>query len=285
VFRQWSEIDSLKPVDFEYARPADLDAALALIGDNGSLIKVVAGSQSLGPMLNLRLVQPDLLVDITGIEALRGAAERRDEVVIGACVTHADIEDGRVPDATRGALPTVASGIAYRAVRNRGTVGGSLTHADPSADWVSMLSAVGASVTLHSRSQTRTIPVENYIVGALESDLKPGELLISVNVPKFSRSARWGYYKTCRKTGEFAHAIGAFVVDPERNISRAVMGATGSRPIVVADARRLLGDGTPGHFQSAAAYELAESAGMSDPIDRKLHVVALRRAVEQARVP
>src|SRR5262249_43123079 len=157
-------------------------------------------------------------------------------------------------------------------------------HADPSADWISMLSALGAKVTLRSRLETRTIPVENYMLGALEADLRPGELLIAVCVPKLTRSARWGYYKVCRKTGEFAHAIGALCVDPERNVNRAVIGATGSRPIVVTDAHELLGNGTPGQFDSAAAYALAERAGMADAIDRQIHVVALRRAVEQAQI-
>ena len=121
-----------------------------------------------------------------------------------------------MPDVTGGALPKVAHGIAYRAVRNRGTIGGSLTHADPSADWISILAALGASVTLRGPNGARTIPVEDYMLGALEADLRPGELLISVTAPRLSQSARWGYYKICRKTGEFAHAIGAFVIDPER---------------------------------------------------------------------
>jgi carbon-monoxide dehydrogenase medium subunit len=233
-------------------------------------------------MLNMRLVQPDLLVDITGIEELRQVKEEADGVVIGACITHSDIEDRRVPDVTSGALPNVARGIAYRAVRNRGTIGGSLTHADPSADWISILAALGASVTLRGPNGVRTIPVEDYMLGALEADLRPGELLVSVKAPRLSRSARWGYHKICRKTGEFAHAIGTFVVDPERGVCRAVIGATESRPIVIADAGPIIADGAPGHFDAQVADKLASSAGINDPLDRQTHVVALRRAVERA---
>lgn len=272
----------MKPVDFDYARPMDVEASLSLLTEGGHSAKVIAGSQSLGPMLNMRLVQPDLLVDITGIEELRQVKQRGDSIEIGACVTHADIEDGRVPDVTAGALRHVAHGIAYRAVRNRGTIGGSLTHADPSADWVSILAALGASVTLRGSGGARTIPVENYMLVAFEPDLRPGELLVSVSVPRLGRSARWGYYKICRKTGEFAHAIGAFVVDPERGVCRAVIGATEARPIVVNDARHLIGDGTPESFDGGAIDELARSADMSDPLSRRTHVVALRRAVERA---
>src|SRR6202042_177187 len=110
----------------------------------------------------MRLVQPDLLVDITGIDELRQVKEEADGGVIGACVTHSDIEDRRVPDVTGGALPSVAYGIAYRAVRNRGPSGGTLPHADPSADWISILAPLGASVTLRGPDRARTIPVEDY---------------------------------------------------------------------------------------------------------------------------
>ena len=273
----------MKPVNFEYARPSDVGAALKLLADDSASVKIMAGTQSLGPMLNMRLVQPDLLVDITGIEELRQAKETSDAIVLGACVTHADVEDRRIPDVTRGALPTVAGGIAYRAVRSRGTIGGSLSHADPSADWLSILAALGASVTLRGPGGSRTLAVENFVVGALEADLRQGEMLTAISVPKLGRSARWGYYKTCRKTGEFAHAIGAFLVDPDRDVCRAVIGATETRPFVVADARRLIGDGTPGAFGSRATFDFVEAQGMDDPIERQTHVAALRRAIEQSR--
>jgi len=276
----------VKPVNFDYARPGDVSAVLDLLKDDTRLVRLIAGGQSLGPMLNMRLVQPDLVVDLTGVAELKGVDARKDEIVVGACITHADIEDYRVPDVTHDALPTVARGIAYRAVRNRGTMGGSLTHADPSADWVSMLSAIGAKVTLRGPSGSRTLPVEDYMIGALEADLAHGEMLVSISIPKLSARARWGYYKSCRKTGEFAHAIGAFVIDPERQVSRAVFGATESRPIVVTDARQLLGDLnkelSSSAFDAKAADAMIEAAGMVDAIDRKIHVVALRRAIEQA---
>jgi len=277
----------VKPVNFDYARPGDVAAAIKLIADDSLMVKIMAGSQSLGPMLNMRLVQPDLLVDITGIEELRRFEDRGEEIVLGACIPHADIEDRRVPDVTRGALPAVAKGIAYRAVRNRGTIGGSLTHADPSADWHSIMAAVGAKVVLRGPGGERVIPVEDYMLGALEADLQPGEMLVAVRVPKLSGAARWGYYKTCRKTGEFAHAIGAFLADPERGVSRVVIGATETRPIVVAEAGNIIGDGRAERmdaaFDSKAVDEVIKASGMTDPIDRQTHITALRRALEQAQ--
>jgi carbon-monoxide dehydrogenase medium subunit len=275
----------VKPVNFEYARPSGVDEVIKLVADQSSIVKIAAGTQSLGPMLNMRLVQPDLLVDITGIDELRQISIGVDDLVLGACVTHADVEDLRVPDVTRGAMPFVARAIAYRAVRNRGTIGGSLSHADPSADWHSILPALGARVTIRGPEGDRTISVEDYMVGALEADLRTGEMLVSISVPKLSSSARWGYYKTCRKTGEFAHAIGSFLTDPDRGVNRVVIGATESRPIVIPMADHVLGDvrservGTA--LNEGAVEELLKAAGMADPIDRQTHVAALRRSIEQ----
>ncbi|MGH7102247.1 MAG: FAD binding domain-containing protein, partial [Acetobacteraceae bacterium] len=138
----------MKPVDFDYARPETLAAAIDLLaaGDGGA--KAVAGAQSLGPMLNLRLVQPQLLVDVTGIPDLAGTREEAGWLVIGAAVTHAELEDNRGRDRTRAVIADIAFGIAYRAVRNRGTIGGSLAHADPAADWLVCATALGARLVL-----------------------------------------------------------------------------------------------------------------------------------------
>jgi carbon-monoxide dehydrogenase medium subunit len=278
----------VKPARFDYERPSSLADATALLRRDDLFVKLLAGGQSLGPMLNLRLVQPALVVDITGIPELKRAEETDDALVLGACVTNADIEDGRVPDVTGGALPRVAQAIAYRAVRNRGTIGGSLSHADPSADWVSCLAALGAEAVIRADSGRRTLPVEDYMVGVFEVSLEPGEILEAVRIPRLSRRARWGYYKICRKTGEFAHAIGAVLYDPERAVCRAVIGATESKPIVVSDAATLF-RGRPSEpllsaFDPAAATRLLDARSMRDPFERQTHLAALRRAVERASI-
>src|SRR4051794_1772899 len=278
----------MKPVRFDYERPSDVPGALALLREDAA-VKVLAGGQSLGPMLNLRLVRPVLLVDVTRIAALKRVEDDRDEWVVGACVPPADVEDGRVPDVPRGALPAVARGIAYRAVRNRGTVGGSLVHADPAADWVAALAAVGAEAIVAGPSGRRTMPVEDFMLGVFEVALEPGEILEGVRIPRLSASARWGYFKACRKTGEFAHAIGVVLDDPGRGVCRAVIGAIDAKPIVLTDARPLFG-GRAGSdlasaFQPSLADRLMQQAGMRDAIERQIHVVALRRAVELAVRP
>ena len=173
----------MKPVNFAYERPRHLADAIDLLADESVHAKILAGGQSLGPMLNMRLVQPELIIDITALDELKRVERQGDHLVIGACVTHADIEDGRVPDVTNGAMRAVAAGIAYRAVRNRGTIGGSLTNADPSADWVSALSALGAEAVIRGAGDTRTMTVEAYVTGALETALQPGEMLEAIRVP------------------------------------------------------------------------------------------------------
>ena len=276
----------MKPAPFGYERPRDLQAALAVLREADSSAKIIAGGQSLGPMLNLRLVEPGLIVDITGLAELKQVERRSDVLVLGACVTHADIEDGRLPDVTRGAMQGVARNIAYRAVRNRGTVGGSLSHADPSADWVSALSALGARLTLRSLAGARLVTMEDFIVGALESALRPGEIVETIHVPAVPASAHWGYVKACRKTGEFAHAIGAVMIDPSAATARVVIGALDSAPIVITNAAELFGGRVAGdykeRFDARVADTMLAKAGIANPVHRHIHVNVLKRAVQEA---
>jgi aerobic carbon-monoxide dehydrogenase medium subunit len=256
----------MKPARFDYERPKDVSGALSLLKNEA---KILAGGQSLGPMLNLRIVQPPLVVDVRSIPELRGFSEDQETVTLGACITHAAIEDGRVPDPSRGLMRHVASGIAYRAVRNRGTIGGSLSHADPAADWPSALALLGGVAIIQSPKGKREVALERFVTGLFSTALADDELLIAIRVNKLSANARWGYWKFCRKAGEFPQAIGGALHDPERGITRAVIGALRDAPHVIADAR---------HCDPAA-----EAARLcADPYERQLHAVALRRALTQA---
>ncbi|MBZ9870306.1 FAD binding domain-containing protein [Mesorhizobium sp. BR1-1-9] len=166
------------------------EATKALLSANGSA-KVIAGAQSLGPMLNLRLVQPSLLVDIAGLPELTQVKQDRAGLTVGAAITAADIEDGRVPSASVPVLPRIAGGIAYRAVRNRGTIGGSLCHADPAADWVCTLAALGATGhAVGPDGKGRDIPLKQFMLAAFENSLADAEILVSVTIPALSPSAR-----------------------------------------------------------------------------------------------
>ncbi len=252
----------MKACAFDYARPKDVSEALKLLGEGG---KAAAGTQSLGPMLNLRVIQPPLLVDLRFIPELKDVSGKSEYTMLGACVTHAQIEDGRVPDPTGGFMREVASNIAYRAVRNRGTIGGSLVHADPAADWPSALTLLGATALIAGPGGRREVGLERFITGLFEVDLKENELLVAVRIPKRSKAARFGYWKFCRKAGEFPQAIGGALTDPERKESRTVVGALGGAP-------RLFLDLNPD----------VSSLG-KDAYDKQLHAVALKRAVEKLK--
>jgi aerobic carbon-monoxide dehydrogenase medium subunit len=266
----------MKPVAFDYEKPATITGALALLEEAGGDAKVLAGGQSLGPMLNMRLVRPKRLIDITGIPELRQITEEEDAVVFGACVTHSTIEDGDVPDPTGGMMPHVAAGIAYRAIRNRGTIGGSLAHADPAADWVTALAAIGAEVAIVGLKGQRRIAIDQFMHSTFETSLAATEILVSIRVPKLSPDAKWGYYKFCRKTGEFAEAMSAVVVDPHRAQTRVAIGATDMKPVVLADSGTL--PATPDAITSV----IEENGLANDAYDAQVRRVCLWRAIQQA---
>ena len=205
----------MKPASFEYQRAASVAEALSAMRDPALAAKPIAGGQSLGPMLNLRLARPPRLVDISGVEELRHIKDCGAFVRFGAAVTHARIEDEAGAYAGVAPLARVARGIAYRAVRNRGTIGGSLAHADPAADWMTALMASRPSFFCAGRRNPASLRGRIH-AGRLHHRSGADEIIESVRVPKLSADARWGYYKVWRKTGEFAHALAAVVVDPTR---------------------------------------------------------------------
>src|SRR5215469_5947923 len=198
----------MKAAAFTYVRAASVAHAVELLTADPDNTRVLAGGQSLGPMLNLRLARPSTLIDIKRVPSLRGLDADDRTLRLGACWTHAEIEDGAVEDPTRGLLPSVARNIAYRAVRNRGTIGGSLAHADPAADWVTAMAVLSAGVIVHGPGNSlRRSSAATFMRAGFATDLQPGEMIAAIEVPRLSPTARWGYYKVCRKRGEFATAI------------------------------------------------------------------------------
>ncbi|MBX3591413.1 MAG: FAD binding domain-containing protein [Burkholderiaceae bacterium] len=272
----------MKPAPFGYRRVHSVEEALAALRDSGGDVKLVAGGQSLGPMLNLRLARPAMLIDIGTIEALTRIDERPDCVRIGACVTHARIEDEAGGIAGIECLARVARGIAYRAVRNRGTIGGSLAHADPAADWPLALAALGATIELASRDGTRRIDAASFMVGGYATQLAEGEMVVAVEVPKMSRSARWAYQKFCRKPGEFAEAAAAILLDSQRRVARIFVGAPADRPTgLPALAREVARRGRDGVAADGLGGHLDPVLAHAAPARRQACRVMLGRALEQ----
>jgi carbon-monoxide dehydrogenase medium subunit len=266
----------MKPAAFDYLRPRDLGEALAALRSAAGDAKPIAGGQSLGPMLNLRLARPKLLVDVSKIESLRQIRDEGDAWRIGAAVTHAELEDRPLEGCA--ALAEVARAVAYRAVRNRGTVGGSLAHADPAADWPLVFAALDAVVRVAGPSGTREIRADVFMTAAFTTQLAEEEIVESIRVPKLGAGARWGYYKFCRKTGEFPEAAAALVLDPARRVARLFAGALDRAPQPLDSVARALAEtGTAGADMIAAG--LARVAPGLGPAGRKLRATAVQRAI------
>lgn len=276
----------MKPADLDYVRARTLDEASEWLALANGDAKVFAGGQSIGPMLNLRLARPGKLIDIRHISQLRAIEADSRITSIGATWTHAEIEDGMIEDPTRGFLPFVARGIAYRAVRNRGTIGGSLSHADPAADWVSTTATLGATIVIHnSKSGARRIAADSFLLGAFTPQLDATEILCAVEIPRFSPDMRWGYYKVCRKTGEFAKAIGACVTDSRSGTYRVLAGALNGRPLLLPKtSERLKQDGAD-QAGAIARDEIDDLLAHLDAAHRQQLAVAVQRSLAQLTDP
>jgi carbon-monoxide dehydrogenase medium subunit len=272
----------MKAARFDYLRPGDVGEALAALAKAEGGGKLLAGGQSLGPMLNLRLARPSLLVDVSRLDSLARVDDIGSAFRIGAGVTHSRIEDMRGRLAGGEMLCEVAAGIAYRAIRNRGTIGGSIAHADPAADWPLALAALGATVNIRAIGGVRSIPVEQFVLGAFSTALQDTEIIESIDVPKLSRAGRYGYYKFCRKTGEFAEASAAAVFDPEKQSARIYLGAVRPAPVsLAAIAARVARDGRSAASGEAVARAIAEAAGDLDPVERRMAASVVTRALQQ----
>ncbi|ABR91056.1 carbon monoxide dehydrogenase medium chain [Janthinobacterium sp. Marseille] len=264
----------MKPSAYSLSRPDDLAQATALLAEGGWGSKAVAGCQSLGAMLNLRLAQPETLLDLDAFESLRVVKDTGAAIRFGAMTTHAAIEDKRVPDPSQGLMPFVARGIAYRAVRNRGTLGGSLCHADPAADWVSSMPLLGATLHVLGPAGERDIAARDFMTSAYETQLTDGEILIAVSVPKRTTGMRWTYHKLCRKTGELAHAMASGMRDSSDGSERIVLGALDGAPYVL-ERSGLMTD----LLQAAVREEIVMQAAPDLELDRRLTLIEMLRLV------
>lgn len=272
----------MKASSFDFVRPSSIQETTEILAQHQGDARVLAGGQSLGPMLNLRLVRPSAVVDISALDELKTVEVSPSEISIGALVTHGALELSKEAGATFDLLRKVAGGIAYRGVRNRGTMGGSVAHADPAADWLSCLLALDASVGIAGPSGARRLPIGEFLIGSFTVALEPGEFLTRLHIPALSATARWGYYKHNRKVGEFAEAIGCFIDDQARGMRRIVAGALSSPPV-------LLFAGAGGWPQQMAIDEIRaairEAAPAVEGARVHFHAAAVMRALQGGAQP
>jgi len=218
----------VKPSSFEYLDPRTTEEALALLAEHGDAAKVLAGGQSLLPMLNLRLLRPSQLIDINRVSELSYIESRGSELAIGAATRQRALERSAL---IRERCPLLLEAIPYIAhfqIRNRGTIGGSLSHADPAAELPAVVTALGGKVVLKSRDGERVVPAEEFYLGYLTTALRPDELMTEIRLPAQQTDVGVAFLEFSRRHGDFALAAVAACVTTEPN------GACRSARIVVA---------------------------------------------------
>jgi aerobic carbon-monoxide dehydrogenase medium subunit len=271
----------MKPAPFSYTRPKSLGEAVALLGQSGA--RALAGGQSLVPMLNLRLAPVERLVDLGGLAELRDVRDSDGSILYGAMTTHAAFEDGEVPDASNRLMPFVASQFAFRAVRNRGTIGGAIALADPAADWLPAAVALEARLHLIGAEGRRVMAAEKFVLGPYLTDLGEGELIEAVEVPKRPASERWGHARVAMKIGDYAESMAIALMDRKAGRARLVLGAADGAPILFPDValRALSGAGVDELRPAVHDAFRAADRGFT-PAKLTMHTTTLLRAMAQA---
>lgn len=279
----------MKPAPVEYVAVDSIEQAVEALAGYGEEAKILAGGQSLIPMLNMRLAQPGILIDVSRLEPLRGVSRGVGSVRYGAAVTHSRFEDGEVPDAGGGLMARAAQGIGYRAVRNRGTIGGSLAHADASAEWPVVLSALNATVHVRSARGTRELPATTFVRGFFTSALEDDELIVEIEVAEAGPDHTWGCTKFARKDGEFAESFAVAVLRWSGDRVEQVelwLGAARGVPLRI----QVEGTARSGADSVADKVRLADALGellgpprtAEERFRLNLHATTLSRALRQA---
>jgi carbon-monoxide dehydrogenase medium subunit len=243
------------PAKFDYVRPSSVGDAVSALADGGEDAKVIAGGQSLLPLLRLRLAYPELLVDVGGLDELSGVTDGGDHLLIGARTTHYQVVHDPLIAEYCGLLGEAAGTVADPAVRHRGTIGGSLAHADPAGDLPAVILALDATLIAAGPSGSREIPAGEFFVDYLTTVLGPGEILTGIRVPKLGPD--WGYrYEKFHRTAQAWAIVGvaALVRRSDGHVAEARVGLTnmGSVPIRAAA------------VETAAAGALASSEALRD---------------------
>lgn len=279
------------PSRFEYHRPDSLEEAYRLLSEYGDDAKILAGGQSLIPVMKLRLATPGHIVDISRL-GLDEIAEAGDVLTVGALARHRDLERSDVIEASYPVMATAAPLISDPVVRNLGTIGGSLCHADPAGDWGSVMLALGASVVIGSARGDRELPVSEFLVDTFTTALEPDEILTQVKVPKPAGSFGGTYLKMERKVGDYATVAAAVHLSLSNGaIDRAgiALTAVGLTNIQAADAEASLAGAQPtadafgeaGRLAAEASSPVGDVRG-SEAYKRNVVDVFVRRGLARA---
>jgi aerobic carbon-monoxide dehydrogenase medium subunit len=246
------------PSKFDYLRPTSLDEAVHVLSNAGDDAKVIAGGQSLLPLLRLRLANPELLVDVGGLDELRGVRDEGDALLIGARTTHYQLVHDPLIAEHCGLIAQAAGTVADPAVRHRGTIGGSLAHGDPAGDLPAVALALEATLIARGPAGDRDIPAADFFVDYLTTALEPAEILTGVRVPKLPG---WGYhYEKFHRTAQAWAIVGVAALARRSNgqVAEARIGLTNMGPVPVrataAEAAAAGADASRDALRSAATH-------------------------------
>lgn len=217
------------PASFDYVRPQSLEDALAQLGEHEDDARVLAGGHSLLPVMKARLADPGVLVDIAGIEGLSGISESEDGITIGAMTTHAEIEASASVQGKCRSLAEAAAAIGDVQVRNRGTLGGSLAHADPAADYPAVILAANAEITVAGAGGERIIAADDFFTGTFETALGAGEIITSVRIRASAARGSSAYLKAAQQASGFAvcGVAAQIALDADGAVESIRVGVTG----------------------------------------------------------
>lgn len=282
----------MKPPPFVHMRPASVDEALAMLAEHAPDARVLAGGQSLVPMMNFRLARPAVLVDVNRLPDLAYIADTGDYLAIGAMTRERTIENSDVVRATVPLLHEATLNIAHLPIRSRGTIGGSLCNADPAAEYPATILALDATLVARSVRGEREIAAKDFFDGVLSTTLEPDELLVEIRVPKSPPGSGAAFVEISRRHGDFALAGVAALIDFDGDrIANARLAAcgVGAGPVRLSNAEAALRGQTPSDdvFIAAARAAAAEvdpdgDTHASADYRRRLAGVMTRRALARA---
>jgi CO/xanthine dehydrogenase FAD-binding subunit len=233
----------MKPAAFDYVVADSIDMAVASLADGGGDAKIIAGGQSLVPMLNFRLLRPSVLIDINRIGDLAFIEEAGKKIRVGALTRHYQLETSPVIARHLPVLASAMTHVAHLAIRNRGTIGGSLSHADPAAELPMMALLLDAELHIASASGKREIAARDFFVGALTVDLARDDIVTEIVLPKLPPKTGWGFEEVARRSGDFALAAAAATLTLSAGVisqARIALTGVGATPVRAAEAEALL---------------------------------------------
>jgi aerobic carbon-monoxide dehydrogenase medium subunit len=267
----------MKASAFAYARATSVANALELLAVHGEKAKVLSGGQSLVPAMNLRLVSPELIVDIGDLRELRGIAVRGETLVIGALTRHADLLQSSDIGRCTPLLAAAVAHVAHPAIRNRGTIGGSLAQADPASELPACMLALGATIVVHGPAGERRIAAQEFFTGIYETKLTPLDLLVAVEVPVARKGARHFFEEFARRHGDYAMVgLAAQAVLQSDRFADLRLGyfAVGDTPVLAKAATRLTGVAITPAVLAEACAALSDEL---DPHEDQQATPAMRR--------